>query len=126
MEIKEAVIEAIAEVSSGLVEPTQRAFAEEETQNILIDIKEEGEETAQNGVPDEVAVLLNLKEKSLVLFEGLKHTKDATLEMKLEMVIGYLEYQLYTIEERLKTLHEASQASAKKGKQESQRQENQR
>ncbi|MCE3039036.1 CiaD-like domain-containing protein [Helicobacter anatolicus] len=42
-----------------------------------------------------------LREKTLVLFEGLQssHTKD--LSSKLDLVINYLEYQLSLIEETL-------------------------
>ncbi|MCE3037631.1 hypothetical protein LW135_07330 [Helicobacter sp. faydin-H20] len=42
-----------------------------------------------------------LREKTLVLFEGLQssHTKD--LPSKLDLVINYLEYQLSLIEETL-------------------------
>ncbi|MGX2981830.1 CiaD-like domain-containing protein [Helicobacter sp. 23-1045] len=69
--------------------------------NIFIDIKEE----AQSPQNAESALLLQLREKSLVLFEGLRNVgDDESAKMKVEMVIAYLEYQLYVIEERLKEM----------------------
>ena len=79
-----------------------------ESSNIFIDIKEEVEDIEGSDLDDEVALLLRLKEKSLVLFEGLKSAQNSdksdVLAMKVEMVISYLEYQLFVIEERLEIL----------------------
>lgn len=86
---------------------TQNISQNKDSSNIFIDIKEENELDSQCiESSDEITTLLRLKEKSLVLFEGLKNAKDSNIQMKLEMVISYLEYQLYTIEDRLKTLQE--------------------
>ena len=79
-----------------------------ESSNIFIDIKEEVEDIEGSDLDDEVALLLRIKEKSLVLFEGLKSAQNSdksdVLAMKVEMVISYLEYQLFVIEERLEIL----------------------
>ena len=71
---------------------------------IFIDIKEEADLIEDSAISDEVSLLLRLKEKSLVLFEGLRATQNKDIEIKLEMVISYLEYQLFVIEDRLKSL----------------------
>ena len=71
---------------------------------LFIDIKEEADLVEDSAISDEVSLLLRLKEKSLVLFEGLKATQNRDIEIKLEMVISYLEYQLYIIDDRLKSL----------------------
>lgn len=71
---------------------------------LFIDIKEEADLIEDSAISDEVSLLLRLKEKSLVLFEGLKATQNKDIEIKLEMVISYLEYQLYVIDDRLKSL----------------------
>ena len=77
------------------------------SKSVSIDIKEIGDNATDDKIfDDELVTLLRLKEKSLVLFEGLKNTKDSSLETKLNMVISYLEYQLYVIEDRLMTLEE--------------------
>lgn len=71
---------------------------------LFIDIKEEVDLIEDSAISDEVSLLLRLKEKSLVLFEGLRATQNKDIEIKLEMVISYLEYQLFVIEDRLKSL----------------------
>ena len=73
--------------------------------NLFIDIKEEADLADTSEISDEISLLLRLKEKSLVLFEGLRgaQNNDDT-KIKLEMVISYLEYQLYLIEDRLNAL----------------------
>ena len=86
----------------------KNAESSAESSNIFIDIKEEVEDIEGSDLDDEVALLLRLKEKSLVLFEGLKSAQNSdksdVLAMKVEMVISYLEYQLFVIEERLEIL----------------------
>ncbi len=42
-----------------------------------------------------------LREKTLVLFEGLQNSQTKDLSSKLDLVINYLEYQLSLIDEAL-------------------------
>ncbi|RAX51381.1 hypothetical protein CCY99_09210 [Helicobacter sp. 16-1353] len=110
METKEAILSTISEFSKkdfNSEDSTQDLSKNKDSTNIFIDIKEESEiDLKYIEFDNEIAMLLKLKEKSLVLFEGLKQSKDSNIQMKLEMVISYLEYQLYIIEDRLKTLQE--------------------
>ncbi len=46
--------------------------------------------------------LKSIRERILVLFEGLKNTKDDYLEKRLEITITFLEFLLAKIEDRLK------------------------
>lgn len=120
METKEAILATIDELnnvdlsaesdaiqndvdSADLAQDLQDS-GESNKPNIFIDIKEELDSLANSGISDEVSLLLRLKEKSLVLFEGLRAAQNKDAEIKLEMVISYLEYQLYMIEDRLKSL----------------------
>ncbi|MBF7046639.1 2-oxoglutarate:acceptor oxidoreductase [Campylobacter volucris] len=57
------------------------------------------EEPIQN---NEEFFLKNLRERILVLFEGLKNTKDEHLEKRLDITITFLEFLLAKIEDRLK------------------------
>lgn len=57
------------------------------------------EESIQN---NEEFFLKNLRERILVLFEGLKNTKDEHLEKRLDITITFLEFLLAKIEDRLK------------------------
>lgn len=120
METKEAILATIDELnnvdlsaesdaiqsdvdSADLAQDMQDS-GESNKPNIFIDIKEELDSLANGGISDEISLLLRLKEKSLVLFEGLRAAQNKDAEIKLEMVISYLEYQLYMIEDRLKSL----------------------
>ncbi|WP_163498629.1 CiaD-like domain-containing protein [Helicobacter suis] len=51
---------------------------------------------------EEKQFLIDLEQKTLLLFEGLKSPQTKNISMKLDLVINYLQYQLYMIEERLK------------------------
>lgn len=50
--------------------------------------------------------LKDLEQKTLLLFEGLKSPQTKNLPAKLDLVINYLQYQLYMIQERLKAYQE--------------------
>ncbi len=102
LETKEAILSTISELSN-----IDANNEDDMSKSVSIDIKEIGDNATDDKIfDDELVTLLRLKEKSLVLFEGLKNTKDSSLETKLNMVISYLEYQLYVIEDRLMTLEE--------------------
>lgn len=108
MNTKEAILSTISELGNATkidIDNNVRNDTKKVEQDISINIREE---TKNNNFDDEIITLLRLKEKSLVLFEGLKNARDTALERKLEMVISYLEYQLYIIEDRLKAIQEIS------------------
>lgn len=69
--------------------------ASAESQNIELKDKEE------LSFNDEF-FLKNIKERILVLFEGLKATKKENLEDRLDLTINFLEFLLANIEDRLK------------------------
>ncbi|CAM4092913.1 effector protein CiaD [Campylobacter armoricus] len=73
----------------------------DEKQNIDIKIEaiENEKENIQN---NEEFFLKNIRERILVLFEGLKNTKDEHLEKRLDITITFLEFLLAKIEDRLK------------------------
>lgn len=109
METKEAILATINELSNADFNPTESSVESKgestkgDSSNMFIDIKEEVDSIENSDMDDEVALLLRLKEKSLVLFEGLRSMQNDD-KIKLEMVVSYLEYQLYLIEERLQNL----------------------
>lgn len=53
-------------------------------------------------IQEEASILYALREKALVLFEGLQSTDEADLSKRLDLVINYLQYQLSVIDEKLK------------------------
>lgn len=50
----------------------------------------------------EARFLNNIKERILVLFEGLKSAKSEDLETRLDLTINFLEFLLASIEDKLK------------------------
>lgn len=50
----------------------------------------------------EARFLSNVKERVLVLFEGLKSAKSEDLETRLDLTINFLEFLLASIEDKLK------------------------
>ena len=115
METKEAILATIDELNNVSAESNAIESEVESVEfsqntnkpNIFIDIKDEVDSLENSDISDEISLLLRLKEKSLVLFEGLKSAQNKDAEIKLEMVISYLEYQLYMIEDRLNALNES-------------------
>lgn len=103
METKEAILATITEFNS-------LDKSKDEQGDILIDIKEDGGvKESDSAISDELDLLLKLKEKSLVLFEGLKMSKNENIGIKLEMVVSYLEYQLYVIEDRISNISKSNE-----------------
>jgi len=55
----------------------------------------------QKNSDEEVKFLTSVRERILVLFEGLQSPNNAKLEAKVDIIINFLEYQLSVIDERL-------------------------
>lgn len=55
----------------------------------------------EENTDDEDEFLSGMRERLLVLFEGLKSLSNQRVEKKLNLTIGYLEYTLAIIDERL-------------------------
>lgn len=102
-----------------ILEQIQMAKFQEEQENLEISeqdetqkepLKEELVEESEILNPNIIAkvqslnediFLKNLKERILVLFEGLNDTKKEDLESRLELTINFLEFLLANIEDRL-------------------------
>ncbi|AJC86459.1 invasion antigen D [Campylobacter sp. RM16704] len=93
--------EKIDKVAQGLTQEISSIEEKaEEKKQPAIDIKTESiEENLQN---NEEFFLKNIRERILVLFEGLKNTKDEHLDKRLDITITFLEFLLAKIEDRLK------------------------
>ncbi|EGK8083968.1 2-oxoglutarate:acceptor oxidoreductase [Campylobacter lari] len=95
--------EEISKVAQELIQELDdlEVKVKDEKQNVAIKVEalEEKEESAIN---NEEFFLKNLRERILVLFEGLKNTKDEHMEKRLDMTITFLEFLLAKIEDRLK------------------------
>lgn len=93
MDAKEVVISTISEISNNL--------SNEKT--IVADsnsINSVNESTNSNLDSNHIDVLIALRERTLVLFEGLRKGEE-NIQTKLNMVLSYLEYQLCLIEDEI-------------------------
>ncbi|MCR2108091.1 2-oxoglutarate:acceptor oxidoreductase [Campylobacter upsaliensis] len=102
-----------------ILEQIQMAKFQEEQENLEINDKDETkEEPLKEELVEESEILnpniiakvqslnediflKNLKERILVLFEGLNDTKKEDLDARLELTINFLEFLLANIEDRL-------------------------
>jgi len=83
MDIKETILETIQEVEGDVIE--------EEIKNIT---------TNSNDCLDK-EFLEHIKERLLLLFEGLQSPNTQNLETKLDVTLNFLEYLLVKIDEKL-------------------------
>ena len=56
-------------------------------------------ESRQQSLNDEKEFLLSLRERLLVLFEGLKSSNNKKVEAKVDLILNFFEYLLATIED---------------------------
>ncbi|WP_104697757.1 MULTISPECIES: CiaD-like domain-containing protein [unclassified Helicobacter] len=94
MELKDLILQTINEFDDENIDVSQGEFPTKKdpnspTQNQRIDIQ------------IDARFLELLREKTLVLFEGLQSSQTKNLSDKLDLVINYLEYQLSLIDEAL-------------------------
>ena len=92
MELKDMILQTIHEFDEDGTEqeqafPTKQTAPAPKEQKIIVQI--------------DPRFLELLREKTLVLFEGLQSSQTKDLSAKLDLVINYLEYQLSLIDEAL-------------------------
>ncbi|PAF45081.1 hypothetical protein [Helicobacter sp. 11S02596-1] len=93
MELKDMILQTLSEIENV---PSNSQSDDTDKANVSV---------AQNPshLPkSELELLHSLREKTLVLFEGLQSPQIKDLPMKLDLVINYLQYQLCMIDEKLK------------------------
>ncbi|MFL1706490.1 CiaD-like domain-containing protein [Campylobacter sp. MOP7] len=99
MKLEDIAKMAIDEVAAELENAKEHEPKEPARQPIII------EESKINGeINGEEIFLRNLKERILVLFEGLNATSRENLEDRLELTLKFLEFVLANVENRLENL----------------------
>lgn len=99
MKLEDIAKMAIDEVAAELENAKEHESKEHAGQPIII------EESKINGeINGEEIFLRNLKERILVLFEGLNATGRENLEDRLELTLKFLEFVLANVENRLENL----------------------
>lgn len=86
-------------------EPLEPISVQESAANLSAANAKTATQSVAQGAPseyNETLFLKNLRERILVLFEGLKSTKDEDLKARLELCINFLEFLLANIENKLK------------------------
>ena len=115
-DVKDIILATLAEIEGDL-ENEQAPY--EQTRSFQADLKESmqtntpisessnkpseqelGADLNKN-TDNEAAFLTSMRERLLVLFEGLQLPHNNTNEKKLELTLNYLQYTLATIDERL-------------------------
>lgn len=91
MELKDAILQTIHDFDQDL--PQEEIFPTKHSQ--------EYQEIQKSEILIDSRFLELLREKTLVLFEGLQSSQTKDLSNKLDLVLNYLEYQLSLIDEAL-------------------------
>lgn len=65
--------------------------------------------TEKVNVSNEESFLSGVRERVLVLFEGLQSPQNQNLDTKIDVTLNFLEFLLALIEERLKIIHNKKQ-----------------
>ncbi|EAJ6140497.1 2-oxoglutarate:acceptor oxidoreductase [Campylobacter lari] len=97
--IKKEINQVAQELIQELDDLEVKVKEDKQAMAIKVEALEEKEESVIN---NEEFFLKNLRERILVLFEGLKNTKDEHIEKRLDITITFLEFLLAKIEDRLK------------------------
>ncbi|HEC1752739.1 TPA: 2-oxoglutarate:acceptor oxidoreductase [Campylobacter lari] len=96
--------EEISKVAQELIQELDdlEVKVKEDNKQAMVIKVEALEEKEESIINNEEFFLKNLRERILVLFEGLKNTKDEHIEKRLDITITFLEFLLAKIEDRLK------------------------
>ncbi|EAK5747912.1 2-oxoglutarate:acceptor oxidoreductase [Campylobacter lari] len=97
--IKKEINQVAQELIQELDDLEVKVKEDKQAMAIKVEALEEKKESIIN---NEEFFLKNLRERILVLFEGLKNTKDEHIEKRLDITITFLEFLLAKIEDRLK------------------------
>ena len=120
MEIKDAIISTLAEIeniTNEVVAETKKAKPapqQKVTKKVAPNSKSNGKVVAKPAQPqksyqehhrvDELEYLKSVRDRVLVLFEGLQSPNNQAMEKKVDMILKFMEFQLATIDERIKII----------------------
>ncbi|MCR6570280.1 effector protein CiaD [Campylobacter insulaenigrae] len=99
---EDKIKQEINKVTQELMQELDQLEVQISSEKPIIKVEESKILDEEQIINNEEFFLKNIREKILVLFEGLKNTKDEHLEKRLEITITFLEFLLAKIEDRLK------------------------
>jgi hypothetical protein len=107
MELKDAVLSTLAEIEDNYIEEVKKETAKDNAASAVAKSMEVYADLANNKEEGMEKFLVSLRERILVLFEGLLTIQDEgtgeilQVEKKLDLIVNFLEYMLATIDEKL-------------------------
>ena len=124
MEIKDAIISTLAEIEEITNEVRNEAQkakkVEEKTEEKVVKkaasnngnakvVARPAQQPQKNSYPEhhrveELEYLKSVRDRVLVLFEGLQAPTNQELEKKVDLILKFMEFQLATIDERIKNI----------------------
>ncbi|MCR6576523.1 effector protein CiaD [Campylobacter insulaenigrae] len=99
---EDKIKQEINKVTQELMQELDQLEVQISSEKPIIKVEESKILDEEQIINNEEFFLKNIRERILVLFEGLKNTKDEHLEKRLEITITFLEFLLAKIEDRLK------------------------
>ncbi|MCR6590888.1 2-oxoglutarate:acceptor oxidoreductase [Campylobacter insulaenigrae] len=99
---EDKIKQEINKVTQELMQELDQLEVQISSEKPIIKVEESKKLDEEQIINNEEFFLKNIRERILVLFEGLKNTKDEHLEKRLEITITFLEFLLAKIEDRLK------------------------
>jgi len=106
MELKEMILSTLAEIGEEpLPDHSKTADAPAAFEARPTPSSDDGESEASGGdAKEEIEFLEKLRERLLVLFEGLLSPNTRQIEAKIDLTLNFLEYTLATLDERIEKL----------------------
>lgn len=106
MELKDMILSTLAEMDETDSKQEKMSFASSENENKTSDKKVQKEHTVEDmKITNEADFLSSVRERVLVLFEGLQSPKNQNLDVKMDITLNFLEFLLSLIEDRLKAIN---------------------
>lgn len=106
MELKDVILSTLAEMDELPAEAPEQPEVKEVTPPAKSDVAVAVTESVDtiDAIEDERRYLESVKERLLVLFEGLQSPNNKKIEAKIDLTLNFLEYLLATIEARMERL----------------------
>lgn len=106
MELKDMILSTLAELDEVESKQAKMSFETSDNTNISNEATQQQQKSiSQNKASNEVDFLNGVRERVLVLFEGLQSPQNQNLETKIDITLNFLEFLLALIEDRLKVIN---------------------
>lgn len=106
MELKDMILSTLAELDESEKKTQTKMSFEVDTkkEKQKVSTKKHQDNTQETKVSDETEFLNGVRERVLVLFEGLQSPQNQNIDTKIDVTLNFLEFLLALIEDRLKAI----------------------